>query len=304
MKPRNAPGSDLDRRQLVALGSLGALGLGLDSLAVPGGGRRDIRYAVKIGMVQIEGSLEDKFRLLVELGFDGVELNSPNDLDPEQVLAAKRASGIAIPGVVDSVHWRDTLGDADPEVRARGLVGLEAALRDAKTYGASTVLLVPAVVNKSTSYADAYRNSQTEIRKVLPLAEELGVKIAIENVWNNFLLSPLEAAGYVDEFESPWVGWFMDIGNVVTYGWPEQWIRVLGPRILKLDIKEYSRKRRDEEGRWKGFGVKIGEGDCDWPAVVRALDEIGYSGWASAEVEGGGRERLREIKERMDRVLA
>jgi hexulose-6-phosphate isomerase len=304
----------LDRRQLVGLGGAALVGAGLGlptSLAHGGpsrpvrdGGRgRNIRKALKIGMIQVEGSLEEKFLAAAELGFDGVEMDSPNELAPEEVLAAKEESGLAIPGVVDSVHWRDTLGDPDPEVRARGVAGLETALRDAKTYGASTVLLVPAVVRKDIRYDEAYTRSQTEIRRVLPLAEELGVSIAIENVWNQFLLSPVEAARYVDELESEHVGWFMDIGNVVNYGWPEQWIRILGDRILKLDFKEFSRKKRNDEGLWKGF-CELGEGDCDWPAVMAALDEIGYEGWASAEVGGGDRERLAAINAWMDGILA
>jgi len=262
-----------------------------------------LKKSLKIGMVGLEGSLEQKFRALLELGFDGVELDSPSDLEPEEVLAAKAATGIEIPGVVDSVHWSSTLGDADAEVRARGRAGLETALRDCHRFGGTTVLLVPAVVNAAISYDQAYRNSQAEIREVLPLARELDVKIAFENVWNNFLLSPLEAARYVDEFESDRVGWYMDVGNVVRYGWPEQWIRVLGPRVLKLDVKEYSREKQMAEGPWKGFGVKLGDGDCNWPAVMEALGEIGYEGWASAEVGGGDRERLLEISERMDRIL-
>src|SRR5216683_1580738 len=128
-----------------------------------------------------------------------------------------------------------------------------------------------AVVKREVTYADAYKRSQEEIRKAIPLAEELGVKIAIENVWNHFLLSPLEAARYVDEFNSPWVGWHFDVGNVITYGWPEQWIRVLGKRIQKLHIKEYSRQRRDKEGPWKGFDVPLLEGDNNWPAIMKAL---------------------------------
>ena len=143
-------------------------------------------------------------------------------------------------------------------------------LRDGKRYGASSVLLVPAVVNKEVSYDDAYKRSQAEIRKAIPLAEELGVKIAIENVWNHFLLSPLEAARYVDEFNSPAVGWHFDVGNILNYGWPEQWIRILGPRIQKLHIKEFSRKKRDSQGLWKGFDVKLLEGDNNWPAVMKA----------------------------------
>jgi hexulose-6-phosphate isomerase len=265
---------------------------------------RSIRKAVKIGMVAEGETLLEKFRLLRELGFDGVELDSPNDLDDDEVLAARDESGLAIHGVVDSQHWRNTLSSPDPEVRARGRRALQTALRDCRTYGGTTVLLVPAVVGKEVSYADAYARSQKEIRAVLPLAEELGVRIALENVWNHFLLSPLEAARYVDEFESDWIGWYFDVGNVVNYGWPEQWVRTLGPRILKLDIKEFSRGKRDKEGLWKGFAVELLEGDCDWPAVMAALDEIGFEGWATAEIAGGDAARLRDIADRMDRIFA
>src|SRR5207302_10923260 len=153
------------------------------------------------------------------------------------------------------------LSDPDPAVRKAGLDGLIQSLRDAKAYGASSVLLVPGVVNKNVSYADAYTRSQTEIRKAIPVAKDLGVKIAIENVWNQFLLSPLEAARYVDEFQSPWVGWHFDVGNVINYGWPEQWVRVLGKRILKLHIKAFSRAKRDKEGMSKGFAGALPEGE-------------------------------------------
>jgi hexulose-6-phosphate isomerase len=261
------------------------------------------KKAVKIGMVKGSQPLADKFQMLKELGYDGVELDSPNNLSVNEVIEARDKSGLAVHGVVDSVHWRDTLSHPDPVVRARGVKGLETAIRDSKAYGGTTVLLVPAVVDKEVSYDQAYTRSQAEIRRVLPLAEEQGIRILFENVWNQFLLSPLEAARYIDEFESPVVGAYFDVGNVVNYGWPEQWVRILGPRIGKLDIKEFSRKRRDDDGLWKGFDVEIGEGDCDWPAVVQALQDIQFQGWATAEVAGGERKRLGEIAKRMDRVL-
>ncbi len=264
-----------------------------------------IRKAVKFGMVQEPTlSIADKFRMLKDLGFDGVEMDSPSDLDRDEVIAARDAIGLPIHGVVDSVHWTKTLSDPEPVVREEGLQGLKIAIQDAHAYGASTVLLVPAVVNKDVSYADAYARSQTEIRKALPMAEEYGVKIAIENVWNKFLLSPLECARYVDEFESEFIGWYFDVGNVVAYGWPEHWIRTLGPRILKLDIKEFSRSKADTEGPYEGFQIPLGEGDCDWPAVNEALSEIGYEGWATAEVPGGDQAHLMALAERMDRVLS
>lgn len=298
---------EFDRRDFIRLAGLAALAASptVACAAQPGAaGKAILKKSLKFSMVKEDGmSILEKFQMLKELGFDGVEMDSPSDLDRDEVIRASKESGLQIPGVIDSVHWKMTLSDPDPEVRAQGLEGLKTALSDAKAYGATTALLVPAVVNKDVSYDDAYTRSQAEIRKALPYAEETGVKIAIENVWNHFLLSPLEMARYIDEFESPWIGAYFDIGNIVNYGWPEQWIRILGPRILKTDVKEFSRKKRDEEGLWAGFKVKLGEGDCDWSAVRQALKDIGYSGWGSAEVPGGDRERLREISERMNRIL-
>ncbi len=224
-------------------------------------------------------------KAIKEAGFEGTEMMS--HMDQDEVLRARDATGLVIPSVCGRDHWGKPLSDPDPKVRAEGLEALKQTLRDGKRYGASSVLLVPAVVTKQVSYADAYTRSQAEIRKAIPLAEELGVKIAIEDVWNQFLLSPLEAARYVDEFHSPAVGWHFDVGNIINYGWPEQWIRILGPRIQKLHIKEFSRKKRDKEGLWKGFDVPLLEGDNDWPAVMKALDDVGYHGWAMTE-QGGG----------------
>lgn len=304
--------TSIDRRAFLKSTGLALAGGGVASAFFPRDGTLQaapstgsgLKKAVKFGMVAGDRSVLEKFQLLKSLGFDGVEMNGPSSLDRDEVLRARDETGLPIHGVVNSVHWRSPLSDPDPEVRAVGVEGLRTALADANFYGATTVLLVAAVVKKEVSYADAYARSQAEIRKVLPQAEDLGVKIALENVWNQFLLSPLEFARYIDEFESPAIGAYFDVGNVVTYGWPEHWIRILGPRILKLDIKEFSRKRRNEEGLRKGFDVKLGEGDCDWPAVREALAEIRFQGWCTAEVPGGDAERLKEIATRMDRILA
>lgn len=268
------------------------------------GARRPLRKAVNLGMVKAEASTLDKFKMLKELGFDGVELNRPGGPAVDEILKARDATGLAIAGIMNAGHWKMPLSDPDPAVRAQGLEGLTAALRDAKAFGAPSVLLVPAVVKKDVSYADAWTRSQAEIRKAIPLADELGVKIAIENVWNQFLLSPLEAARYVDEFQSKSVGWHFDVGNIVLYGWPEQWIRILGPRILNVHVKEFSRTKCEKEGPRKGFQVELLEGDCNWPAAMKAIDEIGYRGWIIAEVPGGDAERLKFLAERMERILA
>ncbi len=225
--------------------------------------------------------LRDTFVLLRDTGFAGVEVRG--SMNQREVLAARDASGLQIPSVVVAAHWTHPLTSPNPATRAVGLEGLRQALRDAKAYGADSVLLVPGLVNQEIPYDAAYARAAAEIRAALPLAESLGVAIAIENVWNKFLLSPLEAAAFVDAFKSPWIRWHFDVGNVVDMGWPEQWIRILGPRIAKVHIKEYSRKLRDERGPRAGFEAGLMTGDSDWPAVMRALDEIGYTGWMVTE---------------------
>ena len=246
---------------------------------------RKLRKGFMYGTLNSESakklSLLERFRLLREGGFEGVEV--PSALDQREVLAARDATGLEIPSVVVSTHWARPLSDANPTVRAAGLEGLRQGLRDANVFGAKSVLLVPAVVTKDVGYVDAYQRSIAEITKALPLAESLGVTIAIENVWNRFLLSPIEAAAYVDAFKSPLVRWHFDVGNIVTQAWPEQWIRTLGSRIVQVHVKEFSRKIRDQKGPFAGFQVDLLEGDSDWPETMAALDAVGYSGWLITE---------------------
>lgn len=262
------------------------------------------KKSLKWGMIKEDLSVLQKFELIKSLGFDGVELDSPDDLNDDEVLEAKAKTGIEIPGLVNSVHWKQSLSDPDPAVRAACVEATVNGLHRCKKLGGTTVLLVPAVVKADVFYEDAYNRSVEEIKKILPAARETGVKIAIENVWNNFLISPVEAKKYIDDFNDDHIGWYMDIGNIVRYGWPAHWIKALGSRIIKVDIKDYSRKKQTDEGIWEGFKVLLGDGDADWPAVNKALAEVGYSGWGSAEVSGGDRTRLKEISERMDRLYA
>ncbi len=248
--------------------------------------------------------LLEEFKMLKAAGFDGVE--PPSDLPQEEVLRARDETGLIIPSVSCGKHSR-ALSHADPAKRAEAVEDVKQALRDAKRYGATSILVVPGSVSEEVSYADAYTRTQAELRKAVPLAEEAGVKMALENVWDHFLLSPMEAARFVDEFNSPAVGWHFDIGNAYL-GWPEQWIRILGKRIQKLHIKEYSRKKMNERGLRAGFAVEYLEGDNDWPAVMKALDDIGYDGWGIAEpawcpesVEPAA--RLKQIAEKMDKIF-
>lgn len=298
----------MNRRQfLTAAGGVAAL-----SALAPGvlnaqdkatAAKRNLKKGIMWATVGLKGSVLENMQAIKNAGFDGVEMMS--HMDQEEVLKARDQTGLVIPSVCGRDHWGKPLSDPNPTVREAGLEALKQTLRDAKRYGATSVLLVPATVTAEVSYADAYTRSQAEIRKAIPLAEELGVKIAIENVWNQFLLSPLEAARYIDEFKSPAVGWHFDIGNVITYGWPEQWIQILGKRIQKLHIKEYSRKKRDNEGLWKGFQVPFLEGDNNWPAIMQALDNIGYTGWGIAEQGGGDSpEGLKDLSDRMTKIFA
>jgi len=272
--------------------------------------KRTLKKAVGLGMVGEGATVLEKFQLVADLGFEGVEVDRPDRALPlAELEQAQEKTGIRVHGVVDSVHWSLPLNSRDAGVRKKGIDGLVAALDDAAALGAVSVLLVPAVVNGDLPYDEAYARSQEAIREVLPHAAQVKVKIAVENVWNGFLLSPLEAARYVDELKSEWAAFHFDVGNVVTYGRPEQWIRILGKRIAKLHIKDYSNKKRDEQGRWKGFEVELGEGDAGYAAVMAALDEVGFStapggNWATAEVGGGDRKRLAQIAGQMDRLFS
>jgi hexulose-6-phosphate isomerase len=280
-----------------------ALGGGANLLAADAPKKRDLKKGIMYGTIGFPGSVMDKFKACKEAGFEGIEAMS--HMNQDEVVAARDATGLHIPSVCGTHHWGRTLSDPNPTVREQGLADLQQTLRDAKRYGASSVLLVCAVVNKQTNYQEAYTRSQEQIRKALPLAEELQVKIAIENVWNGFLLSPLEAARYVDEFNSPWVGWHFDVGNVINFGWPEQWVRILGKRVCQLHIKEYSRKKRDKEGPYAGFNVPFNEGDNDWPTIMKAVDEVGFKGWGIAEQGGGGDlAGLKDLSTRMDKIFA
>lgn len=272
-------------------------------LAAAPAAKHPLKKGIMWGTVGFKGSVLEKMKAVKEAGFDGVEMTS--HLNVDEVLQARDETGLQIPSVCGAHHWSKPLSDSDPNVRAEGLEALKQSLREAKRYGASSVLLVPAVVKAEVSYAEAWERSLAEIRKALPLAQELGVKIAIENVWNHFLLSPLEAVRYMDEFNSPAIAWHFDVGNIVNFGWPEQWIRILGKRIVQLHIKEFSRKKRDAEGLWKGFAAPLLEGDVNWPAVMKAVDEVGYRGWAITEQGGGGTlEGLKDLAQRLDRILA
>lgn len=254
-----------------------------------------LRKAVKYGMINEGTTVEDKFNLIKKLGFKGVEVDSPSGLNKEEAKSAAEKTGIVIHGVIDSVHWKDTLSHPDEAIRAKGRSALEGAIEDAHFFGCDTVLLVPGVVNKDVTFEQCYERSQAQVKKALPLADKYKVKICIETVWNNFITKPEHLIQFVDDLQSPWAAAYFDCSNMLKYGVSSaEWIRKLGKRLAKFDFKGYSHKNS-----W----CKIGEGDEDWPEVLKALGEIGYDGWATAEVNGGGEDVLRDISQRMDKVL-
>jgi len=280
----------------------------LSAAAIPGlpdfsfQSKRNIRKGIMWGSNSVGKTIPEKFQSAKAAGFDGIEAMS--HLDRNEVLKAMDATGLPVPSVCGAMHWKYLLSDPDPKVRESGVEALKLSLEDAKAFKADTVLLVPGRVTEAVSYDECWSRSVEEIRKAIPLAEKLKVKIAIENVWNNFLLSPMEAAEYIDQFKSPIVGFYFDCGNILAYGFPEQWIRILGKRIAKVHIKEYSRKLADSQGRSAGFKASLMEGDVNWPAVTKALDAIGYNDWATIEQPGGNTpEGLKDLCDRLIKIL-
>ncbi len=266
--------------------------------------RLPIHKAVLFSMLPPQMSILDRFQLARDTGFEQTECGTTDDpRQAEEILAASKKTGIRIHSVMNRDHWKYPLSSRDPEVVAKSMEGLKTSFRNASMWGADTVLVVPAVVNPETTYQEAWERSQTQIRKMLPLAEEVKVILAVEEVWNKFLLSPLEMARYVDEFQSPWVRSYFDVGNVVLYGYPQDWIRTLGKRIVKLHIKDFSfREDRAIKKRVADF-VNLRDGDIDWKEVYRALAEIGYKGSATVELDGGGKEYLADVSRRFDLIL-
>jgi L-ribulose-5-phosphate 3-epimerase len=259
-----------------------------------------ILKAVIFGMLPDSLSIEDRFKLSRDVGFEGVEAGPVTDpAECERMRSAAEKAGTRIHSVIFG-GWQVPLTVGEPGAAAKHLAAVEAGLRGAHAMGADAMLLVPGRVNAETRYADAYAHAQHNLRKLIPVAAELKIVIAIENVWNNFLLSPIEFARFVDELKSPWLQAYFDVGNVVRFGWPQDWIRTLGKRIKKVHIKDFKGgPGLGTDGEW----VPIGEGSIDWPEVRRAFAEIGYHGYATTEVGGGDETYLRKLAATVDRVL-
>jgi L-ribulose-5-phosphate 3-epimerase len=264
-----------------------------------------IKKSTLISMLPRELSYADRFAMARASGFDAVEMQT---IDKEEVAIeirdAAKKTGIRIHSVMNSDHWRLPLSSSDAKVVDGSVKGMETSFRNAVLWGADAVLLVPAVVDANTSYQEAWTRSQRVIReRLLPMATDMKVVIAVEEVWNKFLLSPLEFARYVDDFGSPWVRAYFDVGNVVLYAFPQDWIRTLGPRIVKVHLKDFNFDGRNGRFAWKN----LGEGDINWPEVRRALADIKYAGYVTTELsrpDGDPSVYLKDVSARVDRFLA
>lgn len=261
-----------------------------------------LRKAVLISMLPRDLSYAARFAIGREAGFEAIEMRTiARAEEAEEIREASQKTGLRIHSVMNEDHWRLPLSSSDPDVVNRSVQGMETSLKNAVLWGADAVLLVPAVVDATTSYKDAWTRSQRVIReRLLPMARDLKVTIAVEEVWNKFLLSPLEFARYVDEFDSPVVRAYFDVGNVVFYGFPQDWIRTLGQRIVKVHLKDFALDRQNGRFYWRN----LGEGDIDWPEVRRALGEAGYSGYVTTEISGGDAAYLKDVAARVDRFIA
>ena len=268
-------------------------------------GRLPIKKAVEFNMLPRSLGVLESFQLAKDAGFEEIELpTTPDAAKAEEMLGASKKTGLRIHSVMNQEHWRSPLNSSDPAVVEKSMEGMRTSLRNAKMWGADTVLLVPAVVNADLPYGQAWERSQAQIRKLIPMAAELKVIIGIEEVWNKFLLSPLEMARYVDEFQSPWVRAYFDVGNIEIWGYPQDWIRTLGKRIVKLHIKDFSFKNDPTIRKRVADFVPLYEGEIDWKAVHAALADIGYQGTATVELPGGDGEYLKEVNRRFERILS
>jgi len=257
-----------------------------------------IKKAVLISMLPEKMSYADRFKLARDVGFEAVEAQTVKDQrEAEAIKKAADEAKVRIHSVMNMDHWEFPLSSPDPAVVEKSIEGMKTSLYNAKTWGADAVLLVPAVVTPQVTYKQAWERSQKQIHRLVLLAGELKVIIAIEEVWNRFLLSPLEFASYVDEFKSPWVKTYFDVGNVLLFGYPQDWIRTQAKRIVKIHLKDF--KRREDGYAW----VNLGEGDVDWPAVRKALADCGYSGYVTTELKGGDEDYLRDVSKRVDRLV-
>lgn len=232
--------------------------------------------------------LEVRIRAQGELGLDAPESHF------RDAVAYARDRGITLCSAVAGGAPDCTLADNDPALRRRCLDRHRQMLERAALLCVDTLLVIPGRVTPEVRYDAVYERTIEACRQLAPVARDAGVAIGIENVWNKFLLSPLEARRLFEEIGSDYIGLFFDVGNFVAWSYPEQWIELLGPRIKKVHFKDFNRR----EHRFVG----LMQGDVDWPAVMRALRAAGYDDWVISEVDGV--EQLGEVSRAMREIVA
>lgn len=262
---------------------------------------------MKTGLSQIclgrQSLIRDGLALCRELGYDGLEilLTESGELTmnagPEEYAAIRQMSaeaGVALTSVVGGA----SMTDDDPRVVARSKAELRKCLEAAEALGVDTVLVIGGRVTEQVPYDAAYDRLFDALQELRVDAERHRVNLALENIWNKLLLSPLELRAFLDDLGSDYIGSFFDVGNVLLYGYPEQWIRILGRRIKKVHFKDFRFDRRAREYAW----TQLREGQVDWPAVVRELRAIGYDDYVISEVDGD-RETFAATRRAMDDIL-
>jgi L-ribulose-5-phosphate 3-epimerase len=236
-----------------------------------------MKKGICFGCLPGDRSDEAKLQLAKEAGYDGVEINTFDDLDACRRLAeTARRLGVELHSVMASGHWTYPLSSADEETRQKGLANIRQSVETALACGANTVLVVPGVVQAEQPYRNTYEIALGSMRELARYAGERGIRLGVENVWNRFLLTPMEMGRFLDEIDSAHVGLYFDCGNILAYGYPQQWIRELGSRLVKVHVKDFESSTR----QWK----YLLQGSVDWTAVRAALREVGYNDYLTAEM--------------------
>jgi hexulose-6-phosphate isomerase len=285
-----------------------AVETGTASIITPPKGKR-ILLSCKLGMLpkELDGqklSVVDRLQMARKAGFDGVDFDQAGEYTPEEARRAVQESGVFVHNAINHAHWSKRLTSAKEEERSQGRANIEHCIRVSHAAGGSGVLIV--VGRGSDGPADVIEErARQEIRKLLPMAAAMGQMILIENVWNQMMYDhdappdqgPERFIEFVDSFRSPWVGMYYDIGNHWKYAQPGEWIRAFGHRCVKLDVKGFSRAKN------KFVDITSADDDIPWEQVRRALDDIHFTGWATAEVGGGNLEHLTKVHKQMQKAF-
>jgi L-ribulose-5-phosphate 3-epimerase len=275
---------------------------------VPPTGKR-ILISCKLGMISNESngrklSLVERLKLADQAGFDGVDFDEAGNFTVDEAKKAVQESGVFCHNAINHQHWQVRLTSGNADDRAKGVANIEHCLRVSHAIGGSGVLIVVGRGDDGTEQEVEARASE-EIKKLIPLAASLGQPILFENVWNKLHYdhdlppeqSPDRFIRFVDSFNSPWIGMYYDIGNHWKYGQPRAWLNAFGRRAVKLDVKGFSRAKN------KFVDITSEEDDLPWAEVQKGLEEINFTGWATAEVGGGGLERLTIVRKQMQKAF-